>query len=64
MRLLVAHKILVCAALGLAALMLAWGAVYWRRGEQDAWVVFFLGAFGLGAGSLYARRLWRNPPIK
>lgn len=64
MRLIVFHKILICAALVLSLFMLAWGWAHWRRGEPDAWVVFVLGALALCAGSLYARKLWRNPPIK
>jgi hypothetical protein len=62
--LLLAHKILIIAALVLSALLLLWGGIHWlARGEGDARVVFFLGALALPLGTLYARKLWRSPPI-
>jgi len=59
------HKILVAAALVLAALCVAWGALHWiARREPGAWMVFAVGLVAGVAGGLYFRKLRKNPPIK
>jgi hypothetical protein len=63
MRLLLAHKILITAALVLALVLVAWGAVHAHRGEPGAWGVFALGLAMLPTGALYLRKLRRDPPI-
>jgi len=64
MRLLLAHKILISAALGLAVILAVWGLVHGRRGEPGAWGVFALGLGVLPVGLLYLRKLIRNPPLR
>jgi 1,4-dihydroxy-2-naphthoate octaprenyltransferase len=62
--LLTAHRILVSAALALAVVLVAWGAVHGLvRHEPSARAVFVLGLVALPVGLLYLRKLWRNPPL-
>ncbi len=59
------HKLLIVFALLLSVVLIAWGSVHWiARREPGAWVVFFVGVCAAIAGSLYFRKLRKNPPIK
>ncbi len=65
MRLLTAHKILISAALALALILVAWGAVHGgARHESGGWFALALGLVTAPAAALYLRKLYRNPPLR
>jgi hypothetical protein len=63
--LLQAHRVLISAAIGLSAILVVWGVVHGVvRHEPPGWVALGLGLVALPAGTLYLRKLYRNPPIR
>ncbi len=59
------HKVLVGAALALAVLCILWGSVHALvRREPGTWPVLAVGVVAAVAGSLYWRKLRRNPPLR